>query len=156
MQASRFTSAQTAGPVVLCAGRPSSRVELWCCVCLPWCQMPRRKLSQRPFVNREVFLRLLIVKPRQRALCQCCFSQLKQNYTNQATCPVQLWKYHLGFIELLSITPSNFSIEREMPLFTTAAYAWGCVFRGLSFGCHGRQMVIKALISEQALTTFFY
>lgn len=41
------------------------------------------------------------------SLCQCFFSQPEQSNTNLPTCPVQLWKYHLGFIVLLSITTSK-------------------------------------------------
>lgn len=41
------------------------------------------------------------------SLCQCFFSQPEQSYTNVPTCPIQLWKYHVGFIVLLSITTSK-------------------------------------------------
>lgn len=41
------------------------------------------------------------------SLCQCFFSQPEQSNTNLPTCPAQLWKYHLGFIVLLSITTSK-------------------------------------------------
>lgn len=39
--------------------------------------------------------------------CQCFFSQPEQSYTNLPTCPVQLWKYHLGIIVLLRITTTK-------------------------------------------------
>ncbi len=41
------------------------------------------------------------------SLCQCFFSQPEQSNANLPACPVQLWKYHLGFIVLLSITTSK-------------------------------------------------